>query len=188
MKARDIPNLLTIIRILLVFPLVGLLLQERFSLALYIMLLAGVTDLFDGYLARRNGWQSRLGSILDPIADKLLIVSIVLVLGWLDLVPSWLVVAILVRDVLIVTGVAAYHMLVGPVVIEPSRVGKISTAVQIAVCLFVVMDKVVTFVPELMLITWFFVTLGTTVLSGVDYALVWGRRAMRSGLKLRTHD
>lgn len=188
MKARDIPNFLTSIRILLVIPLVVLLLRERFGLAMLLMVLAGLTDWFDGYLARRHNWQTRLGSILDPLADKLLVVTTVLALGWLGLVPLWLVVAVLVRDLVIVMGGVAYHMLVGHVAVEPTWISKINTAVQIALCVVIVFAQAVAFVPEWVSAGLIYLALVTTLLSGADYVIVWGRSAMRTGFKLHTHD
>lgn len=188
MRVRDIPNLLTIIRVLLVVPVCVLLLREQFGAALSLIFLAGFTDWFDGYLARRNGWQSRLGSILDPLADKLLIVSTFVVLGWLGLVPYWLVIAVLVRDVLIVAGGVAYHVLVGEFHMQPTLASKLNTAVQIAFCVLTVFAQAVTLVPEWFTTALVYITLTTTILSGADYIIVWSRKACRSGFKLHLHD
>ena len=85
MKARDIPNIITALRFLLVPPVVILLLQERFTAALIVFGVAGLSDGLDGFLARRFDWRSRLGGIMDPLADKLLVVSSFVTLGWLGL-------------------------------------------------------------------------------------------------------
>lgn len=90
MKPHDIPNVITAFRFLLVPPVVILLLQERFTAALIVFGVAGFSDGLDGFLAKRYDWRSRLGSILDPLADKLLLVSSFVTLGWLGLIPAWL--------------------------------------------------------------------------------------------------
>ena len=91
MRPRDIPNALCVLRMLLVAPVVWLLLAGEYAWVLVVFFLAGFTDGLDGFLAKRFDWRSRLGGILDPLADKLLMVSSYLTLGWLGLIPSWLV-------------------------------------------------------------------------------------------------
>jgi len=104
---RDIPNLITAFRFLLVPPVVFLLLSSRFGEALVIFAIAGFSDALDGFLAKHYGWASRLGAALDPLADKLLLVSAFIALGWLELIPVWLVVIVILRD--IVHGQQAEH-------------------------------------------------------------------------------
>ena len=91
MKLRYIPNILTGFRILLVPAVVMLMLEDEFLPALVLFAVAGFSDAVDGYLARRYDWTSRIGGLMDPLADKLLMVSSYLTLGWLGLIPSWLV-------------------------------------------------------------------------------------------------
>lgn len=90
MNRRDIPNIISVFRILLVLPVVWLLLQQQYTMALVLFAIAGVSDALDGFLAKHNGWESRLGTILDPLADKLLLVCSFLTLAWLGLIPFWL--------------------------------------------------------------------------------------------------
>ncbi len=175
----QIPNLLSALRILLVVPIVALLLQRDFEGALLLFALAGVSDGLDGWLARRYGWFSRLGSVLDPVADKLLLVSSYLVLGALGLLPWWLVVAVLGRDLVIVAGAVAYHYLVGPYDMAPSLLSKVNTALQILLVLVVVADQVLGWLGPVALQALFWGVLATTVASGVNYVLVWGWRAWR---------
>ncbi len=178
MKPRDIPNLITALRILLVFPIAYLLLSGRFHWALGLFLLAGVSDGIDGFLARRFGWRSRLGSILDPLADKLLMVTVFLVLGWLELVPWWLVVAVLLRDVVIVAGGLAYHLLIGEYAMEPAVISKFNTTVQISLVLVVLLGQIWP-LPTALVGGMIYLSLATTVLSGLHYVLKWSRRAWR---------
>ena len=91
MKPSDIPNIITVFRFLLVPPVVVLLLQDRFFAALVVFGIAGISDGLDGFLAKHYHWTSRIGALMDPLADKLLMVSSYLTLGWLGLIPQWLV-------------------------------------------------------------------------------------------------
>ena len=104
---------------------------DRFRLALLLILTAGLTDALDGYLARRFQWTSRLGSILDPIADKLLVFATYVTLAWLGHVPVWLTVLIVGRDVVIMTGATAYHYVVGVFDMTPTLLSKANSAFQI---------------------------------------------------------
>ena len=100
MKPSDIPNLITVFRFLLVPPLVWLLLNDRFGAALVVFGVAGFSDGLDGFLAKRFHWTSRIGALLDPLADKLLLIASFVTLGWLGWIPVWLVVLVCLRDVL----------------------------------------------------------------------------------------
>ena len=131
MKLRDIPNILSLLRISLVIPIVYLLVQREFSYVLVLFVIAGISDGLDGYLAKRNNWTSRLGSILDPLADKLLLVFSYLALGWMGEIPMWLVFAVMARDVIIIVGAISYHELIGEYDMEPSWLSKTNTFFQI---------------------------------------------------------
>ncbi len=87
MRARDIPNIITVFRFLLVTPVVWAMLNDRFGLALLLFGVAGLSDAVDGYLAKRNNWTSRMGALMDPLADKLLLVCTFVTLGWLPGLP-----------------------------------------------------------------------------------------------------
>ena len=109
MKRSDIPNIITVFRFLLVPPVVLLLLNHRYGAALIVFGVAGFSDALDGFLAKRYGWSSRMGAIMDPLADKLLLVASFVTLGWLGLIPPWLVALVILRDVVIVIGAMIYH-------------------------------------------------------------------------------
>lgn len=183
MKLRDIPNIISMFRVVLVLPVVWALLQSNFTLALILFAVAGVSDALDGFLAKHNHWESRLGSILDPLADKLLLVCSFYTLAWIELIPMWLFLVVLVRDLVIILGGLVFHLLFGRYELEPSRVSKINTFFQI---LFVL--AVVFFHGQYALTPWIVDALGyivfaTTIISGLNYVWVWGRRAM-----LRKHN
>lgn len=178
MTRRDIPNIITLLRIVLVIPVIYLLLQREFSYALVLFFIAGLSDGLDGYLAKRNNWKTRLGSILDPLADKLLLVFAYLALGWLGEIPMWLVIAVMVRDVVIVVGAIAYHELVGEYDMVPSWISKTNTFFQILLILVVVFSLGAYRLPPWSIDSLIYVVLFTTVLSGINYIWVWGRRAV----------
>lgn len=180
MKPRDIPNLITVLRILLVAPVVYAMLSQRFSLALLLFIAAGVSDAVDGFLAKFFHWQSRLGSFLDPIADKLLLVSCFVAAAALSLLPAWLVVAVVLRDLVIVVGAAVYYRLLGPFDGRPLLTSKLNTLVQLILIVVVLVDQGVTPVSPLLLQLLGIVTLSTTVASGVMYVYFWGQSYFRA--------
>jgi len=173
---RDIPNLITAARIILVWPMVFALLDGRFGAALGLFALAGLSDGIDGFLARRFGWFSRLGAVLDPLADKLLVISAYLALGWESLIPLWLVAAVIVRDAVIVGGAAAYRLLFGHLEMEPTVTSKFNTFLQISLVVAVMLAQLAV-VPGWVANTFVYAVLASTVLSGLHYVVVWGRRA-----------
>lgn len=132
---RHLPNLLTLLRIALTVPIVMLLLAQEYGAALGLMFVAGLSDALDGLLARRFGWVSRFGAVVDPLADKLLLVTSYLCLAITELVPTWLTALVLARDAVILGGAAAFRLLSGSLPIQPSLLGKLSTALQISLVL-----------------------------------------------------
>ncbi len=139
LKARHLPNLITGLRILLVAPFLWVLLEERYSAALLLFVIAGVSDALDGFLAKYFGWTSELGGLLDPIADKLLLLGAILALGWLNELPGWLVALVILRDVLIVGGAISYHLLIERFEAAPLMISKLNTLVQLMlVCAVIV--------------------------------------------------
>ena len=136
---RHLPNLLTLLRLLLTLPIAWLLLSERFAAALWLFAVAGASDALDGFLARRFGWVSRVGSVLDPLADKLLLVTSYVCLGLSQVLPWWLTLLVLLRDALIVGGALVYRVLVGALQMRPSLLGKASTLAQIILVLAVLL-------------------------------------------------
>ena len=131
-----VANQLTMLRMALVPAFVLLVLAREFSWALVVFVVAGLTDALDGYVARHANQSTRLGAMLDPVADKLLAGSAYVVLTWSSVVsctiPVWLTVTLLFRDAMIVVGVVVVNLTVGPREFSPSRLGKVSTALIIA--------------------------------------------------------
>ena len=176
-----IPNAICFARIALVLPSVITLLSGQFELTLVLFGVAAVSDALDGWLAKHFGWTSRLGKILDPIADKLLLVCVFLTLAWLGRVPVWLVAAVVARDLLIVGGAAAYHFLIGYLEGHPTPVSKLNTLLQLTFVLAVIADAAWPSVPSVLLVGLGAATFVTTVVSGIDYVMTYAREAMRSG-------
>lgn len=175
---NQLPNIISVFRVFLVLPVVWALLNHEYATALILFAVAGFSDGLDGFLAKQFHWQSRLGSILDPLADKVLLVSSFLTLAWIELIPLWLVIAVIVRDLLIVIGGVAFHYLFEHFDMVPSRISKLNTFIQIAFVLAVVFYH-----GDFAFTPWIiealgYIVLATTVLSGADYVWVWGRRAI----------
>lgn len=158
-------------------PLLVTILLGRYAFALVITAVAGLSDGLDGWLARRFRWQSRLGSILDPAADKLMLVGCMVALGWLDEVPRWLVILTVARDVLIASGVLAWHHVLRHFEARPSWLSKTTTLVQILFVLFVLADRAFVWHADMTIPVWVVAVL--TAASGLDYVVRWGRLARR---------
>lgn len=137
----SIPNLITLMRAMLVPVVFWLLLAGYIKAAFIAFVVAGVSDAVDGLLARRFGWQTELGAYLDPLADKLLIVSIFVALGVRGDLPSWLVVAVVSRDVLILLAIVVSWLMNMPIKIDPLAVSKATTVAQLGLAALVLADE-----------------------------------------------
>lgn len=180
LRAADIPNLICVVRMVLVGPIVMALIDGRYLLALGLILLAGISDGLDGFLAKRFSWQSRLGGLLDPLADKLLLVSVFVALSMTGLVPVWLTAVVIVRDLVIVSGGVVYQWLVEPVQPEPSVASKINTGIQLLYVLAVIGNRMAGLPPAEFLIIAGAGVFVTSTVSGLDYVVRWSGRALRS--------
>ncbi len=180
MTRRDLPNIISVLRLLIVIPLIYMLLRENYRMALVLFAVAGISDALDGYIAKRYSWTSRVGSILDPVADKTLLVCTYVTLGVSDHLPVWLVLVVILRDLVIFTGALAYHFLIGKYELRPTLLSKINTFAQIILALAVVMSMDVFQIPRELIQLMIYIVLATTVISGVDYLFNWGYQAVRS--------
>ena len=177
MSLSAIPNTLTIMRLLLVVPIGYLIIQKKFDIALIVFFIAAFSDAIDGVIARKFGWQSRLGSILDPLADKAMLVTAYLSLGWIELLPMWIVALVLLRDVLIVLGAIVYHVYVGRFSMEPSIISKANTFFQSLLALVVVFSQVYIPLEHYVVSPLIYIVAVTTIMSGLLYIKVWSQRA-----------
>ncbi len=182
MGARDIPNLISALRILLVVPVVMTIYHHSYGYALGLFVVAGVSDGLDGYLAKRFGWTSWIGGILDPIADKLLITGCFIALGWTGDVPVWVVVMVLLRDLIIVGGALAYLLLIERFVAEPTVISKINTVSQLILVLAVLWEGAFGSLPAGIVGGLVVLVVLTTVASGTGYVISWSRRARAHGI------
>ncbi len=128
----SLPNIITITRILLVPLTVWLIIGHQYGLAFLAFLVAGISDGIDGFIARRFNLQSELGGYLDPIADKALLVSIFVALASMQVLPAWLAILVVTRDVLIVGAVLLAGVMDRPMAMKPLWISKVNTVAQIA--------------------------------------------------------
>lgn len=134
----NIPNSLTIFRILLIPCYIGLLVYGRFDEALIVLLVAGLTDALDGAIARMKNQYTRLGAVLDPLADKMLLISGFVTLSLIHLVPSWVTILVVSRDVILMLGTAVAHFTDSRVDITPTFLGKGTTFLQLSYVVMVI--------------------------------------------------
>jgi cardiolipin synthase len=177
----NLPNLLTIIRILLTPLFVIVLLRDLFGPALLIFTVAGISDGLDGFIARYFNQRTTLGAYLDPIADKLLLVSAFVSLAILKIVPGWLTVIVISRDVLIIMGIAIFTLTEKSYKIKPSIISKITTVAQITTIIFALVNIGMAGYSVLMRIL-FWVTAGLTTISGLHY-IYFGMNILQNGSK-----
>lgn len=168
----NIPNFLSLLRIILVPVFIIFLMQESYTNALLTFVLAGLTDVFDGTLARMMNKQTKLGSFLDPMADKILLASSFVTLSILGLIPSWLTVIIISRDFIILFGIVILSMMSITYEIKPAFVSKITTAMQLATIFFALLYKAITHdISYNWIISLFWLTALFTVVSGLIYII-----------------
>lgn len=140
-KIVSIPNLITLARVITVPVIFWLLVNGNMQAAFVLFVIAGISDAVDGFLAKRYDWATELGAYLDPLADKLLIVSVFVALGLNGGLPSWLVIAVVSRDILIIVAVVLSWLLGAPVRIKPLIVSKANTVAQIVLAGTVLADQ-----------------------------------------------
>lgn len=172
-----IPNLLTLARIGLVPWLLVLLQESEFGWSLALFVIAGVTDGLDGYIAKRFNARSTLGAILDPLADKALLVSAYVMLSVMNLIPFWLMVAVVFRDVVIVGGYLIMVLFFGAVQMQPLKISKLNTFFQISY-IGLVLCALAWQLQLSELIRWVgYLVLATSVVSGLAYVYIWSVKA-----------
>jgi len=174
---RHLPNLICVFRMLLVWPVAAALADHEYLTALALFMVAGASDGVDGYLAKRFNWTSELGKVLDPVADKLLLVTVFVESAWMGLAPWWLTSAVVARDVSIALGALAYRSLIGPLRGRPTVSSKINTAMQLLYPVCMLLYAALGFPPHEILDALAVLVFMTTVISGFNYIAVFTRRA-----------
>ena len=175
MRALTPANQLTLLRMLLIPAFVILVVYGQLGWALFVFCTAGVTDALDGVIARRTGQKTSLGAWLDPMADKLLLVTtfVVLTLPGLDLanrLPIWLTVLIISRDVVIVLTVAIVNLAIGPRTFRPSMFGKVATATYIVTAVVAMLFNYLRY-HSVLVDAFIYASLAITVISSLHY--IW---------------
>ncbi len=173
MNWKVLPNVITSIRLLLLLPLAYYLVQQEYRVAVWIFFIAGSSDALDGFLAKRFGWESRFGSILDPIADKALLVLTMGILTLNQQISLLLFSLVALRDIYILIGAYVFYRNIGPFDMQPSLLSKLNTFAQILLvtCLLVSMSYFS--LPEILLQYLVYLVYLTVVTSGIHYSLVW---------------
>jgi len=171
---RHVPNILTVLRIFACPVLVYLLAQQRYEAALLLFFIAGVSDALDGYIAKRFNCTSWLGSLLDPLADKLLIICMMIMLTVAGDLPYWLLYMVIFRDV---TMMACWFILTRQhteVYMRPSYISKVNTVLQIILVLAVLIDRAAVYpIPDWFVMALVIATFVTTLASGLLYLWHW---------------
>jgi len=177
MNWRWIPNAITLARVAASLPLFWLLEQRQYEPAFWLAVAAGLSDALDGIIAKRFGWQSVLGGVLDPIADKLLLNACFLGLWWSGQLPTWLVALVFGRDLVILAGAFAWWRLVGAFSPEPSGISKATTLVQLLFATLVLALLAGHPVARHWIPALAFATGLVTLVSGLDYVVRYGFKA-----------
>ncbi len=170
----QLPNLLTFLRIAICPVLILLLRDHNYAWVLILFIVAGITDGLDGYIAKRFNYASSLGAILDPIADKLLIASAYIMLAILELIPFWLLILVMFRDLIIVAGYLILVVVNDSVITRPSYISKLNTFMQIVLVIAVLGGAAYWAHLSLLVDMLIIGVASTTVISGVQYVWIWG--------------
>jgi cardiolipin synthase len=173
MSLKYIPNVITLLRVILIWPFIYFLLQKEYVLGFYIFLLAGLSDAVDGFLARYFGWSSWTGALVDPLADKLLMLVSFVLLAVLEQLPWGIVGMFILRDMVIVTGAAVYYYLFRNIVFKPSGLSKVNTFLQVVLAALLLYQLAFATVAPWFISSMIWVTLTTTVLTMLQYVWVW---------------
>jgi len=176
----NVPNAITLARFALVPALALELLRREYGTAMALFTVCALSDVADGMIARRWNLRTRFGAVADPLADKLTMLTVTLLLAVQHALPWWFALAVVLRDGVIVSGALAYHLWIGPVPMAPSRISKLNTALEFLL-LFAALAIRAGQVPDG---RWWHVlllaSLVTVALSGGHYVLVWSRKAARA--------
>ena len=176
----NLPNAITLVRFALVPVIAWALLARRDGLAPVLLFVSALSDLADGEIARRWNLRTRFGAVADPLADKLTMLTVTLLLASQSALPWWFALAVVLRDLVIVGGAVAFHLLIGAVDMAPSRISKLNTALEFTLLAGVLAVRADWLPGGAWLQALLFAVLATILLSGVDYVRVWSRKAALS--------
>jgi cardiolipin synthase len=175
-----LPNLISLARLLAVPLAVWLILTDRYGIAFWVFVAAGVSDAIDGFIAKHFGARTVLGGYLDPLADKALLVSVYVTLGYRGQIENWLVILVVFRDVLIIGGAILYQTMTQSLKMQPLFISKINTAAQIALVAILLGKLGLGVVNDYGLTAALvYIVAASTLLSGGAYIAIWGWRIFR---------
>ena len=182
---RHLPNIVTVIRIILVFPTTWFLWQGYTLQAFALMLIASFSDALDGALARRYNWKTDLGRLLDPLADKFLVAAVFIVFTLQNLIPLWLVVLTLGRDLILLVGGTLYRVIIGYIKVQPSLISKANTAMQMLVLSLLMASQLPlgvagTYAHVAVDDFGIYLLAVLSAVSGVHYIVVWANRSSKA--------
>ncbi len=180
-----IPNLLTTFRVVIIPIFISLVLYERFGLALALFFAAAISDILDGFFARSLKQRSRVGALIDPIADKLLLSASFITIGLAGLIPVWVVVLVVGRDSMALVGLMVIILAYKDLEIQPSIWGKLTTGAQGSLVVLVLGAKSIVQFPTLIVVN-LWIVVGLTIISGGHYLYVSLRTLYGSGEVRRT--
>jgi cardiolipin synthase len=170
-----LPNLISLARLLAVPLAVWLILTDSYGIAFWVFVAAGVSDAIDGFIAKHFGARTVLGGYLDPLADKALLVSVYITLGYRGQIENWLVILVVFRDVLIIGGYLFIKLLDQPFRAQPLIISKINTGLQIALVALLLGQVGLGFGPHGLVTVLIWAVAATTVMSGTAYLVRYGR-------------
>lgn len=168
MSVMNVPNTLTIIRIILIPVFVTAIIYKRYDYALCLFGIAAISDLLDGFIARITAQKTAFGSFLDPLADKFLLITSFILLSIYGLIPSWLTITIISRDIIVVTGWVALYIITHTRKIETLAMGKVAIASQLILIFYVLLNINIPSLPDVQeYLQW--LTAIFTIISGLHY-------------------
>ena len=176
-----LPNLITIARVLLIPVVAFLLLDHDYKLAFAVFAAAAVGDWLDGFLARRLNQMSQLGAVLDPIADKMTMMIVAILMAAQGLLPIWLAVVIVLRDAVIVAGAVAYRFVAGHIELAPTRLSKANTFLEFGVLTRAMAQAGGLVGAAPWLVPLYVLLFASVLVSGAHYVWVWRRKAIQDG-------
>ncbi|MGB0935134.1 MAG: CDP-alcohol phosphatidyltransferase family protein [Alphaproteobacteria bacterium] len=181
------PNLISLARLFSVPVIVWMILTDRMFAAFITTCLAGISDMFDGLVARLLKTPSRLGAFLDPIADKVMLVTLYVTMGMTGYMPIWLVILIVFRDFMILGGTLLLFLLDKDLIAKPLMISKVNTFLQIVTLAWLLAELGLNFTVPAVLPVLYITIAATTILSGGAYVLLWLKHIAAGGPELDEH-
>ena len=176
----NLPNFITLSRILMIPFFVNFLVYKYYGYAFAVFLLAGISDGLDGFIARSSKQKTKLGTFLDPMADKLLLTASFVTLAVMHMIPVWVSIFVISRDIIIIIGALMLILFQDELNVSPSFTGKATTLFQILyialLLLFTVIGKNINTLQPIM-----WIMIGFTIASGAQYIYIWFKLANKNG-------